>query len=157
MFSSRFLANFIHERLWAGMVIRLDGAPGIHIHDKEPRRELHVGTTYAIRLKRHWPGRRISTYPTGSALAFWANASTLPTLESVSLALGYEWNGAERRIGDPVLSYRDAIDKPRWQIRLGAAGGGTSAISWTPVDPQLPEFDLSQVVEEVDPTSDGDR
>jgi hypothetical protein len=157
MFSSRFLANFIHERLWAGIVTRFEGTPGIHVHDAEPRRELHVGTTYAIRLKRHRPGWMISTYPTDSALAFWSSASTLPTLESISLALGYEWDGAERRIGDPVLSFRDAVDKPRWQVRLLAEGGGTSSIGWEPVGPRLPEFDLSHVVEKVDPASGGDR
>lgn len=72
-FTARFTANFLHERIWDRLVRVVDGMEGIHIHDVEPTRELHSGTAYSIRIKRHHPGDRISAYPTDASRAFWSN------------------------------------------------------------------------------------
>lgn len=146
-FTGRFTANFLHERVWDRLVRAVDGMPGIDIVDREPVRELHSGTAYAIRVKRHHPGDRISAYPTEASSAFWSNsAATLDGLESFSLALGYMWDADLRAVGDPVLSFRDGKDTPIWAVRLRKDSGTATGFSWTPVAPDLPEIDISGVI-----------
>lgn len=148
-YSSRFIANFAHERIWARLVRAIDGAPGIHIRDEEPYREILSGTAFVTRVKRHLPGDRISAYPTAGSLAHWSNrALTLEGLESMSLAAGYYWDEETRAIGDPVLSLRKEMDKPVWGVTLQRADAQPTAIQWTAIEPGLPEFDLSQIAVE---------
>lgn len=148
-YSSRFIANFAHERIWDRLVREIDGAPGIHIRDEEPVREIRSGTAFVTRVKRHHPGDRISAYPTAGSLAHWSNrALTLDGLESISLAAGYYWDEETRSIGDPVLSLREEKDKPVWGITLHRDAEQPTAIQWAPVDPGLPEFDLSDIAVE---------
>lgn len=157
-FSARFLANFIHERIWAGMLTGLDGVDGVTLIDKEPRREVHLAH-YSIRFKRHSRGNTINSYPTNGTLAFWANAQpTIPGLDHFSLAMGYLWDGETRSIGEPVLSFRAELRKPVWQIRLDAgAGASTQPIGWKPIEPTRPSFDLSDLIEgSAEGTTDGD-
>lgn len=158
-FSARFIANFIHERLWAGMVDRLEEHSEVNIVDKEPRRELYHSRGYAVRLKRHLPGDRIRSFPTTGALNFWSNELTLPGMEVTSLALGYMWDADAREIGDAVMSYRDEMDKPVWAVVLSEREGGAGAtrIEWSPITPNLPEFDLSQIVEEAGTPLEGEE
>ncbi|WP_245851189.1 hypothetical protein [Brachybacterium vulturis] len=145
-YSSRFIANFAHERIWARLIREIDGAPGIHIRDEEPVREILSGTAFVTRVKRHHPGDRISAYPTTGSLAHWSNrALTLEGLESISLAAGYYWDEETRDIGAPVLSLREEKDKPVWGITLHRDAAQPTAIQWAPVEPGLPEFDLSQI------------
>ncbi|ATG50446.1 hypothetical protein CFK38_02090 [Brachybacterium vulturis] len=97
-------------------------------------------------MKRHHPGDRISAYPTTGSLAHWSNrALTLEGLESISLAAGYYWDEETRDIGAPVLSLREEKDKPVWGITLHRDAAQPTAIQWAPVEPGLPEFDLSQI------------
>jgi hypothetical protein len=143
-FSSRFIANFLHERIWNHLVRAIEGLDGIHVTDREPVRELHSGTTYVMRVKRHNASDKIAAYPTDAALRFWSNrVLTLDGLELLSLALGYYWQADLRAVGDAVLSFRDGKDNPIWAIRLQRAGGTAVGFSWTPVEPDLPEIDLS--------------
>ncbi|MGL4178229.1 MAG: hypothetical protein ACRCSN_19410 [Dermatophilaceae bacterium] len=114
--------------------------------DREPVRQLQVGR-YEIRLKRHRLGEHISTYPTRGAVKFWSSEAVLPGLETVSLALGYLWDAELREVGDPILSFREGIHKPIWGVRLERGAGGAAAITWRNVDPNLPDIDLSQVIE----------
>ncbi len=145
-FSQRFVANFIHERIWASMTERVDSLPDVTVIDKEPRREMTVSSKYIVRFKRHHTGDRISTYPTEGAMAFWAGDSVpFDGLELVSLALGYLWDADEHEIRDTVISYRAGKDNPIWSIRLDAGGSG-QPFAWTPViDPNLPQVDLSLI------------
>lgn len=146
-FTSRFTANFLHERIWDRLVRALDGLEGVHIVDREPVRELRSGTQYLIRVKRHRPGDRISAYPTEATTAFWSNSTlTLDGLEAFSLALGYMWDAELRAVGEAVLSFRDGKDNPIWAIRLERDAGAAAGFSWTPVAPDLPELDLSKVL-----------
>ena len=145
-YSSRFIANFAHERIWARLTRRIDGLPGIQIHDQEPVREISHGTTFVTRVKRHHPGDRIATYPTKGSLAHWSNrAIVIPSLEQLSLAVGYYWDRDTRSIGEAVLSLREAVDKPVWGVTLSRVVDAPTEIAWTPIEPALPEFDLSQV------------
>lgn len=149
-FTERYLSNFIHERMWAEMVTRVHDQPGLQIVDKEPRREIECQGRYTVRFKRHRPGDKIASYATSGALAYWTNRVTLPGLELVSLAMGYMWDADLREIGDTVLSFRDGKDNPVWAITLSPPAAGVAGISWTPIDPQLPAIDLSEILEETD-------
>ncbi|WJH25427.1 hypothetical protein [Pseudarthrobacter defluvii] len=144
------MANFIHERLWARMNEQvLQEALGIQIVDKEPKREMVVpvgNANFVVRFKRHLPGDRISSYPTDGARSFWSNDESLPTMDLIPLAMGYMWHADERRIGDALISYRDKMDNPVWCIRLDEIEGGVQDITWTPVEPNLPVLDLSQII-----------
>lgn len=150
-FTARFTANFLHERIWDRLIRAVDGMGGIQINDREPVRELHSGTTYLIRIKRHHPGDRISAYPTEASSAFWSNSLlTLDGLESFSLALGYYWDAELHSVGDAILSFRDGKDKPIWAVQLRRDAGNAAGFSWAPVAPDLPELDLSGVIHEAE-------
>ncbi|MGC0367114.1 hypothetical protein ABH922_005166 [Rhodococcus sp. 27YEA15] len=156
-FSKRFVAGFIHERIWDSMLRTADEGD-IHFKDDEPTREIHIGTNYVVRIKRHTENLKITSYPTTGALAFWTNSATaqLPDLELWSLAMGYIWNPEEAAIGDTILSFRDSKDTPIWSILLHSGQSGqATGITWTPVDPQLPQLDLSDVVATSEDTVEG--
>ena len=150
MFSNRFTANFLHERIWDGLVRRVEDLDHVTVVDQEPHRQLFA-QEYVLRVKRHHPGDRISTFPTEGARRFWSSELTLPGLEKVSLALGYMWDAELRGVGDAVVSFRDEVDKPVWAVLVQPGADGVGGIRWTPVDPNLPEFDLSQVIESTGP------
>lgn len=155
-FSQRFVANFIHERIWASMKGRVEHLPDVSVTDKEPQREMTISGRYTVRFKRHHPGDRISNYPTAGAVAFWAgDAVPFDGLELVSLALGYMWDADEHQIQHAVVSYRDGQDNPIWSIKLdeGDSGTGTPFV-WEPItDPNLPQIDLSLI----EPTADAEE
>ena len=89
-FSQRFVANFIHERIWASMTERVDSVPDVAVIDKEPRREMTVSSKYIVRFKRHHTGDRISTYPT------WVPVID-PNLPQVDLSLIETATGGEAK------------------------------------------------------------
>lgn len=157
-FSKRFVANFIHERIWDSMVRTVSGSDGVHIVDEEPVRQIHIGENYVVRFKRHTGKLNISTYPTGGALAFWTNRATaqLPGLELWTLAMGYIWDPEEGKIGDAILSFRDSKNTPLWSVVLNSGQSGQAAgITWKPVDPELPQLDLSDIVTANEDTAEG--
>jgi hypothetical protein len=125
--------------------------PGRDRRDEEPTRQIHFGTNYVVRFKRQDSRLRIETFPTGGALAFWTNQAALPGLELVSLAMGYIWEHDFGEIGDAILSFRHGKNKPVWSVTLKPRGGEAATdITWEPIDPTLPQLDLSAVVEERD-------
>jgi len=141
--SGRCLANLIHDRIWARLVAAVDGNSAVETIDREPLRELWISQNYQIRIKRHHPDDKISTYPTAAALEFWAQGSQLPSLESITLGAGYRWISEERRIGPAVISYRDGRDNPIWAIELDEPEEGVETIGWKPITrPDLPAIDL---------------
>lgn len=73
--SERCLANLIHDRIWARLVAAVDGNREIETIDREPVREIWISQNYQVRLKRHHPEDKISTYPTAAALEFWTQGS----------------------------------------------------------------------------------
>jgi len=158
-FSKRFVANFIHERVWDSMVSQVHDHTEVTIVDKEPTRQIHFGGNYVVRFKRHADNLKIESFPTSGALAFWTNRATtppLPGLELWTLAMGYIWQHDLREIGDAILSFRDGKDKPIWSVTLKSHGGeSASDITWEPIDPQLPQLDLSEVAAEDDEDTAG--
>lgn len=153
-FTNRFTANLLHERIWDRLIKSVAQQDGIHIVDREPVRELRSGTRYLIRVKRHHPGDRISAYPTEASSAFWSNSVlTLEGLESFSLALGYMWDAEVRSVGDAVLSFRDGKDNPIWAIQLRRDTSAPTGFTWSPIAPDLPEIDLTDVMREAEEES----
>ncbi len=154
-YSKRFVANFIHERMWSRMVAGVREHGEVTIVNREPVRQIHHGTRYEIRFKRHKPDAAIAAYPTEGAVAFWTQAAYLPGLEKVSLALGYKWDAELGAIDGAVMSFRDGKDNPIWMVELGAAAAGGTEITFSPVDPRLPTLDLSGVLSEEGTLADG--
>ncbi len=154
-YSKRFVANFIHERVWSRMVAEVADHDGVTVVDNEPVRQIYHGMKYEIRFKRHRDGATIATYPTAGAIAFWTQSACLPGLEKVSLALGYKWDTELGLIDGAVMSYRDGKDNPIWLVELGAAAAGGSEITFAPVDPALPTLDLSGILPETATAADG--
>lgn len=158
-FSKRFVANFIHERLWDAMTRKVSDHPDVTIVDAEPTRQILFGASYTFRFKRHSDKLKIEAYPTSGALAFWTNRATapaLPGLETWTLAMGYIWEPDLGEIGDTILSFRDGKDKPIWSITLrNEEGGASTGITWAPVDPTLPQLDLSDVIAQDEESTEG--
>lgn len=82
----------------------------VALADQGVKREITVGIRYRARVKRHGVRDRVRSYPTKSALAFWAQSETLEAIWVV-------------------------------EVDVAAHQGGT-AITWTLVDPSLPQIDL---------------
>lgn len=148
--TERHIASFLHDRIWARLVGAVDGMDEVYVVDREPVRELYVGTKYRIRVKRHHSGDRISAYPTQASGEFWSNsAPALEGLETFGLALGYYWDPDLRAVGKAVLSFREGKENPIWVIQLHRDRSTPAGFSWTSVAPDLPEIDLSGVIREV--------
>lgn len=143
--SERGLANWIHDRLWVHLNSLLDGHPDVTLSEGEPTRELVVGMTYRLRVKRHREGAQVSSYPTQTALEFFAQGvqDMFPGFEEVRLIAGYQWEPDAREIGEAVLSLRDGKDNIIWHLVLpapetGISGIGGSLVPIQPVGPQVP-------------------
>lgn len=146
-FASRTAANIIHERVWARFMDGLQGQEEISILDEDPKREIHKGLNYRLRIKRHHVGDKISTYPTDGAKGFWSNDElVLNGFESHSLAVGYLWDADLRAVGEAVLSYRNTLDSPIWGIQLKRDFNNVAGFSWEPMQPDLPEVDLTGII-----------
>ncbi len=144
--SERGLANWIHDRVWAHLMQRLDGEAEITVVDREPMRVVRVGTRYLMRVKRHGLGDRISTYPTQTALQFYMQGEQplFPEMDEVRLAAGYLWDAATRSIGDAVISMRDGLDNVVWSVVIALEPGtGAVAIRPMPSGPTPPIIDAS--------------
>ncbi len=148
--SDRGLSNWIHDRLWAHLRRALADVDSIALADHGVTREIVIGMRYRARVKRHSLGDRIRSYPTRTALAYWAQSDTLEGMEEVRLGFGYRWDPEEREIGSTVVSLRDGLHSDAiWAVEIAAASGESgTAITWTPVDPSLPQIDLYEAVAE---------
>lgn len=136
--SSRGLANWIHDRIWARIVSELDGVDGVSFVDAGPLRELYVNADFRLRFKRHSPTGAIRSYPTIGALDFITQEPDLLSLigiRTLNLTAGYEWDELSRTMGDPVLSLRDgSFENVIWMSTLPAAGGAAGG-TITPITP----------------------
>lgn len=143
--SERGLANWIHDRVWAHLMQRLDGEPEITLVDNEPTRLVRVGTKYLMRVKRHGLDDKLSTYRTQTALQFFMQGvqPSFPDMDEVRLAVGYLWESETRSIGDAVISMRDGLDHVVWSVVLGLEPGtGAVDIRPLPTAPPLPAIDV---------------
>lgn len=154
LMSQRGVANLIHERIWAHLVVELQPllADGVSLIDREPTREvavqLETGRTYRLRFKRHSDRDLISSYSTRTDVAFWGGpaAGTLGGMEEVRLAAGYRWNAETRDLGATVVSYREGKSNPIWAVEINAGAAGAAPISWSPASPNLPLVDLERAL-----------
>lgn len=148
--SERGLANWVHDRVWDHLGRLLDGVEDVELIEHGVHREVRVGLRYVARVKRHDSDEKIRTYPTRSAIAFWAQSQQLKGLEEVSLAFGYRWDVDSRAICSPVISLRDGLGKPPiWLVELEEDGGAAGVpISYTPVEPTLPQIDLYEAADD---------
>lgn len=109
--SSRGLANWVHDRLWAHVGRLADDLDDVHLVEKGPKREVVVGYQTRIRIKRHNPKGAVRSYPTHSALAFVTQESSQlllhPDFAERKLMAGYIWNRRSNDLGDAVISYHD--------------------------------------------------
>ncbi|WP_233620373.1 hypothetical protein [Amycolatopsis sp. WAC 01416] len=147
--SERGLSNWIHDRLWAHLRRELTDVDSVELLDQGVTREVTVGLRYRARVKRHTGRDRVRSYATKSALAFWAQSEALEGLEEVRLGFGYRWDPEERVIGSTIVSLRDGLDKDAiWAVEVdaGASGAAGTSITWTPVDPSLPQIDLYEAL-----------
>ena len=136
--SERGLANWIHDAFWAHLSVLLDGVYNVVLVDREPKREVHVGYTYRIRIKRHHLDGHVSTYPTQEALDFLAQEEMAPPFDGMAeihLIAGYEWDQDLRAVGDAVVSLREG-SVVIWQETLPwiepGEGGGTAIVPAAP-------------------------
>jgi len=142
----RGLANWIHDRVWAHLMQRLDGEAEITVVDREPMRVFRVGTKYLLRVKRHGLGDKISSYPTQTALQFYMQGPQplFPEMEEVRLAAGYLWDVESRSVGDAVISMRDGMNNVVWSVVIDVdPGTGSVAIRPMPSGPTPPVIDVS--------------
>ncbi|MEV4278694.1 hypothetical protein [Actinoplanes xinjiangensis] len=116
--SERGLANWLHDRFWAQLVVALDDVDGVDIIDQEPVREFYVGYRYRLRVKRHQTDGSVSAYPTLASLSWFMQEQPIEGLEEIRLATGYEWDAETRGFGEAVLSLRDGRDKIIWYNQL---------------------------------------
>jgi hypothetical protein len=145
--SGRGLANWIHDQMWSHVLRELDGISNVSIVDKEPKRDIYVGFTYRIRVKRHSPTGAIQSYPTQSALDFISQEpdllSGIGILSGANLCVGYEWDAGSRDIGGPVMSLRDgSFEEVIWIVDLPVSSGGEGTVmpmypSGTPTRPTI--------------------
>lgn len=152
--TERGLANWIHDRLWSNYRALLDDHPDITWIDAEPTRELAVGSSYILRVKRHSRRDGVSTYPTQGALFFMDQEPTLPGLEVWRLIVGYRWQERERSIGEAVMSLRDGLDNVIWCLELpgeaqGGRGGPGSSMPPAPApkQPSTPSVQVNAGIE----------
>lgn len=141
--TKRGLANIIWERVWARLCEQLEDDSAMEIVQHGATNEIYLGVEWVLRVKRHSTENAISTYATQTAIEFYEQQPTLDGMALTSLAVGYQWDADLNEIGAPVVSYRDGKDNPIWMARLDEAGDGTNALTWTPVDPNLPDVVLS--------------
>ncbi|MGW0250120.1 hypothetical protein ACWDYH_26190 [Nocardia goodfellowii] len=67
-------------------------------------------------------------------------------IEKVSLALGYVWDALLGEIAGAVMSFRDGKDNPVWMVKIiGGQAGLSGGITFSPIDPMLPQLDLGDV------------
>ncbi|GEP32731.1 hypothetical protein NSZ01_04990 [Nocardioides szechwanensis] len=142
--SGRGLASWVHDAMWARAVDVFDDITEVQLHESGPTRDIYVGLTYHLRLKRHSPTGAIRSYPTQSALDFITQEPDLFTLlgiRQLNLCVGYEWDAATREIGGAVMSLRDgSFDEVIWMIDLPAAPAtGTGTVA--PITPTTPDID----------------
>lgn len=165
--TNRGLANWIHDRLRARALREFDQLGHVSFRDQEPHFDIYVRgtmedyTVFRLRLKRHSPTGRISNYSTQGALEFISQPQEYlpePSMATVHLSAGYEWDDEAREMGAPVLSLRDgSFTEVSWLLDLpvppagGSHGDGLGPVApITPTDdgPTLPAIDVKGAAEE---------
>lgn len=146
-FTQRFISNFIHERVWAELVRRIDASPDSTIIDDEPVREIGWMSSFKLRVKRHRAGDVIAAFPTEGARRWYEPTLPLDGLDVTHLAVGYKW--LDGRIGPAVISYRESLEsRALWAVTLERENERPATIHIEDVyEASMPELDLSGLVD----------
>lgn len=157
--TERGLANWIHDQLWYHISVQLADVAEVSFVDREPRREIAVGTRYLFRVKRHTQLGGVSTYPTQTALDFLQQVPVqepFDGMERIKLIVGYVWDPDLREVGPAVISLRSDRDEIKWIEELpdGGAAGATPAVPLPPrIEPPTPSIDVPSEDDETGDTS----
>lgn len=144
-FTQRFISSFIHERVWAELVRRIDANPESMIIDEEPVREIGWMNKFKFRVKRHRTGDVIAAFPTDGAKRWYNPSLPLDGLEITNLAVGYKWEDNE--IGPAVISYRESIgSKALWAVTLERVASTRKIEIEDVYEDSMPALDLSGLV-----------
>lgn len=152
--SSRGLANWINDRLWAHLGGMADEIPDMTLNEKGATREVTVGINYRFRFKRHSSTAMIASYPTLTYIDFVMQPTgQLSTMEEVRLVAGYEWLPETHEIGDALISLRNGKDNVLWNKTLpvfdddyGQEGGAADVISPDQPGPVRPTIELPDTI-----------
>lgn len=161
--SSRGLANWINDRLWAHLSGFAEDVPDMTVNEKGATREVTVGIRYRFRFKRHSSTAMIASYPTLGYLDFVTQPTgQLPTLEEVRLVAGYEWLPETHDMGDAVISLRNGADNVLWtealpefddDYRLDGSAGDVVALEQP--GPARPVIELPDTIGRPEEQSEG--
>ena len=148
--SQRGLLNWIHDQFFAHARVQFRAqVEGVSILDREPTRDIFIGHTFRVRLKKHASNDMVSSYPTDAFLAF-AVQDPPQLLQQVRLIGGYRWDAETNSIGTAVLSARDGRSKVLWAIELAEAVAEDGLASFElriPSDANLPDLPIIESVE----------
>ena len=119
--SPRGLANLIHDWLWHHLRSEIDDLEEVSIYESGPLRELIVGDSVRIRVKRHYGTGAIASYPTTEALRFYGQHHPTGQLvlfddlpEMINLVFGYVWQRDIGEMGAATVSYPLSRDDTLW-------------------------------------------
>ena len=156
-FTQRFISNFLHERVWAELVRRIDSSPDSTIIDEEPIREIGWMDSFKLRVKRHRAGDVIAAFPTEGAKRWYEPTLPLDGLDITHLAVGYKW--MDGHVGPAVISYRESLEsRALWAVTLEREGEKPASIRIDDVyEASMPELDLSGLVDTDEETGTEER
>ena len=159
-YSSRFVANFLHERIWGRIQRALDSHPNAEVTDKMPKREFMIEGRYRVRVKRHDESDAVKGYKTRGANSFWSADLALPGMEVHPLSMGYRWDSEAEAVVYPLMTLRDGQDKAVWAVELQAEvlESGVTDIRHVALDePAMPELNVSEELEAEAETDEGEE
>lgn len=159
-YSSRFVANFLHERIWGRIQPALDSHPNAEVTDKMPKREFMIEGRYRVRVKRHDESDAVKGYKTRGANSFWSADLALPGMEVHPLSMGYRWDSEAEAVVYPLMTLRDGQDKAVWAVELQAEvlESGVTDIRHVVLDePAMPELNVSEELEAEAETNEGEE
>nr|BAM76244.1 hypothetical protein [Janibacter sp. TYM3221] len=137
--TNRGLLNWIHDQYFANVVATFEEVNDRSIRDKEPIRELYLGSVFRFRFKAHDANDGVSSYPTPAFEQF-ATQGSLEALQEVRLIAGYRWDKEAGQIEEAVVTLRDGKNDVRWSIVLDE-GEELGVSIYTPRDmPDLPSL-----------------
>lgn len=147
--SERGLANWIHDAMRARALAEFDDFGQVTFTEREPHFDVHIQasdhTHFRIRLKRHNATGNIANYRTQGALDFVTQPEDLLSLlgiNTVHLAVGYEWDPQTRAMKGPIMTLRDgSFEDVVWMVDLPARPAAELGTVVTPVTPITPTIE----------------
>ena len=147
--TQRGLLNWIHDQFFAHARNLFEaGVPEASVLDREPVRDLFVGHTFRIRLKKHTDRDQVTSYPTDGFLAF-AQQDQPQLIQEIRLIGGYHWDPETREIGAAVLSARDGAHGLLWVRELVEVAVEDRTVRFDLGMPEVALPELPKIIETV--------